>query len=260
LLDGQKMSKRAVKEIDTDVQYLLRKVKDLECCLKKVQDEKITLEKRVAELEKKDNQGNVETMIKETLKSKSYADMIKKDLVGQGGKIVTISQVTNLQERQKNIIIRGVKEVVAESWEERNRYDKENVKRVAKIAGLDNDMVEKSILSCRRLGKRETEKDGEKVLNEYRPLLVRVSSPQMREDALRSNGNLRQHNRQEGTRFRIEADLTKEQREKLEKTWEIARKKNEESKEAKNGLVFFVIGQENPVIRSRKMTQEIVEA
>ena len=56
-------------------------------------------------------------------------------------------------------------------------------------------------------------------------------------------------NKAENSRFRIDPDLTKQQQEKLDEMWNEARKRTE----AKNGVRYFVIGMENPELRSQKV-------
>ncbi len=53
-----------------------------------------------------------------------------------------------------------------------------------------------------------------------------------------------------GTRYRVDPDLTKEQRAKLEALWEEAHQKTTPE------VRFYVVGQENPVLRSRKLTEK----
>jgi hypothetical protein len=54
------------------------------------------------------------------------------------------------------------------------------------------------------------------------------------------------------TRHRIDPDQTREQITRLDKLWTEAREKTA----SKNGVKFYVIGKENPVLRSREMTKE----
>jgi hypothetical protein len=64
------------------------------------------------------------------------------------------------------------------------------------------------------------------------------------------NGRLKEVNRQKGTRHRIDSDMTKEQMARLVKMWTEAREKS------KNGVKFYVVGKENPILRSRELSEE----
>ena len=53
-----------------------------------------------------------------------------------------------------------------------------------------------------------------------------------------------------GTRYRVDPDLTKEQRDKLEVMWKEAHQKTRPE------VCFYVVGQENPVLMSRKLKEK----
>ena len=55
-----------------------------------------------------------------------------------------------------------------------------------------------------------------------------------------------------GTRKRIDPDLTREQKKKLDEMWEEARKKSQ----SKNGIQFYVISMENLEMRSQRVEME----
>ena len=129
--------------------------------------------------------------------------------------------------------------------EERKQHDEERLSEVAVVAGVSKEEFRRCLVRVRRLGKREEGKT-------YRPVLVRLSSQDVRERLLRGNRQLRDANRENNTRHRIDPDLTKEQMLKLDEMWNLARKKSE----SKNGLRFFVVGKENPEIRSQRVEEE----
>ena len=158
--------------------------------------------------------------------------------------------MAEIQDRSLNLIFRGIKELQSEDVEERKRSDTQGVVVVAQCAGIDRDVFQKAMVAVRRLGKREEGK-------QYRPLLVRLTSQELREQLLRRNKSLRKVNEKEGSRYRIDPDLTQEQKAKLDDLWETARKK---TAEAKNGVKYFVIGKENPRLRSEKVEQEREES
>ena len=72
---------------------------------------------------------------------------------------------------------------------------------------------------------------------------------------MRRNKILREANRKEGsdTRHRIDPDLTREQKARLDELWEEARQKTAASK---NGTTYFVIGKERPELRSKKTEEQ----
>lgn len=208
--------------------------------LKALQKENQELKKRVGHLEQAREQDNekVQETVKRTVKeqTKSYAETLKKGL--PKGEIA--KQVADIHDRKMNIIVRGIKELSSTEPEERKQHDIKEVEKVAKAAGLDDKFGE-SLLSARRLGKREEGK-------EYRPLLVRLSSQEMRESAVRTVQQLKHFNDKNGTRFKIDPDMSKEQMASYQKMWE------EANSRSKNGMRFYVVGKENPSLRSVKET------
>ncbi len=239
--------------------------------LDQVEMENAELKKRVMELEKKlekadkkvsEKMSEVKTTLEKEFTSDSYVSKLKKGLNTGPGKVVTISEVADMQDRRMNVIIRGVKENDSDEAEERRRHDLEGILDVVCKAGLDPDTFKDAMVGAYRLGRREAgekEKRSERERNLYRPLLVKLSSREVREKAMRCNRLLRQYNKESKdrgveTRFRIDADLTREQKENLDRMWEMAREKSAE--EAKNGIRYFVIGQENPMLKSSKIAQE----
>ena len=140
------------------------------------------------------------------------------------------------------MVFRDIEESDKEGEEEKKKHDAERMCEVAEKAGVDNAIFRESITRVRRLGKEE---EGKK----FRPLLVRLSSSDVREKLLKGNRALKEVNKREESRFRIDPDLTRKQQEKLDEMWNEARKKTE----AKNGIKFFVIGMENPEMRSQKI-------
>lgn len=217
--------------------------------LKVVKKENQQLKERIVKLEKNEKQvrSDLEEKVKASVKvhceSETYVDKLKKNLNVEPGQVVQC--VAQMQDRKQNLIFRGIKELADDNPEKRKEHDQREVEKVANFAGLP-DMFKQSVITTRRLGKKEEGKD-------YRPLLVRLASQDLREEALRSNRNLREHNKKNKdsqseteTRYRIDPDMTKEQMAALNKLWDEARDKS------KNGKRYFVIGKENPVLRWRE--------
>ncbi len=119
---------------------------------------------------------------------------------------------------------------------------------VARAAGLEPEEIAKQIVQHHRIGKKV---EG----TSYRPILIKVRTQDFRKDVLRGQRHiaLKNHNKEEGTRFRLDPDLSKEQKMKLEEMYEEARTKS------KNRVKYFVIGKESPVMKSRTLTSEETE-
>lgn len=228
------------------VHELVAKVNVMEKRMEAQENENKDLKKKIASLERDLSEKSgmvkqeVKRVVEDTVKSESFADKLKKGLRVEPGKVV--EQVAELQDRRYNLIFRGALESDKEDLEERKAHDEKQIKVIAEKAGLPKSFLN-SVVSIRRIGKRA---DGVS----YRPLLIRLTSQDQREKALRSNLELRDFNQSKGTRYRIEPDLTREQRERLTNLWEEANKKS------KNGKKFFVIGKENPVLRWRAVEEE----
>ena len=110
-----------------------------------------------------------------------------------------------MQDRRLNLIFRGVKETEGDD-------DTRKVLSIVETAGVAIEKFRESLVAMRRLGKKEEGKL-------YRPILVRLTSQELREQLLRKNRLLREENerREEGTRHRIDPDLTRDQMAKLDK-------------------------------------------
>ncbi len=230
-----------------EVTKILRRLDNLE-------KENKELKSRVAELERKQDQNEekITNKMMDTLKKEgdSYVDKLKKNLDMPPGKVVMVKQMADMQDRQLNLIFRGIREHDGENVQDKKAHDWNQVVHVASLAGLDNQTFKDAIVFTRRLGKRDEQ-------HKFRPVLVRLSSQEIRQKALTCNRQLRLVNSQNQdkdgelkTRYRIDADLTREQKDHLDKMWEEARAK---TNEAKNGVRYFVIGQENPVMRFQKV-------
>ncbi len=215
------------------------------------------LKNRMTELEKKQAQSEekIGSKMLEAIKKEgdSYVDKLKKNLDSPPGKVVTVKQIADMQDRRLNLIFRGIRECDNIDGQERKNHDWNQVLNVVTLAGLNWQDFKNAMLFTRRLGKADEQ-------HKFRPLLVRLSSQELRQKALTCNKQLRLVNLQnqekeaEGkTRYRIDADLTKEQKDNLDKMWEEARTR---TTEAKNGVRYFVIGQENPVMRSQKVSYD----
>ena len=198
--------------------------------------------KTLEEEEKSDHERLKETVRKETA---SFAEKLKENLPTKPGKVVTLKEVTDINERRMNVVFRGIQEPSGEDNEQKHHQDFESLCEVAVRAGVDGDLFRKTVVRVRRLGRQEEGKN-------FRPLLVRLIAPDVRELLLRGNRALKEANKEDNTRYRIDPDLTREQQQKLNDLWDEARKKNE----SKNGVKYFVIGRENPELRSRKVEEE----
>ena len=126
---------------------------------------------------------------------------------------------------------------MAQEGEQRKEHDKQQ------IAGMLHEElatdVGNSMLMLRRLGKQEETK-------QFRPILVKLSSIELREKLLRMNKYLKERNQANNTKFRIDPDLTKQQQENLKAFYDKANKMNKN--ESKNGVFHYVLGKESPRI------------
>ncbi len=176
-------------------------------------------------------------------KSESWAKVARTN--ANPGKVISIQDVTDLHDRRYNLIVRGVEEMEEKDFNQRKANDLKGLEDVIKAAGLDWESITKEVEQHRRIGRRE-----EGVC--YRPILVRLRSQDLREKILRGSTHvtLKEFNKAQKTRYRLDPDLSKEQKKRLEELHEEARSKS------KNGKRFYVIGKENPVLRSREMTEE----
>ena len=226
--------------------------------LKEPQAENSELRTRVENLEEyqsenKELRARVEKMEaqkKSFTEKLSFAEKLKENLKATPEPVVTVKTVTDIQDRRRNLIFRGIEESYNPEGSRRKEYDENQVLKVMKMAGMKPALFQEAMLTVRRLGKKE---DGK----HYRPILVKLSSQEVREKALILNKNLKDINRENKdngrtSRYRIDPDLSKEQMANLDRMWEAA---NERTK-AKNGLKFYVVGKENPTIRSRELAKE----
>lgn len=247
------------KELETDLEMILKRLNQLEEDNKRLAAENTEFRKRLNTIENRDWAS--EKRMTETIKNavqeqkESYVEMLKKNIQTEPRKVI-MKEVSDIQERRLNMVFRGIKENSTTDTEEEKKYDREQVLKVVALAGLDEAEFGRKIISWRRLGKRNHDQGNP---NRWRPILVKTASTEMREKAIRSNAKLRTYNQRNGdtegaTRFRIDADLTKTQKENLDLMWEEARRKNKE--EAKNGVRYFIIGQENPQMRYRTINEE----
>ncbi len=165
------------------------------------------------------------------------------------GPVFTVQTFTDLQDRRSNVIVRGVQESEAQDAEVRKKNDLKGIEQVATAAGLDPKAFVGTIEAHRRLGKKHEGVN-------YRPILVKFRSQDFREDVLKGSRHtaLKAHNGVHKTRFRLDPDMSKEQKEKLEKMYEEARQKS------KNDKKFYVVGKERPVMKSRDLTPEESES
>jgi hypothetical protein len=180
---------------------------------------------------------------------RSYVDSVVKNLPASSAGRVTYKEVEDRSDRKLNIIIRGVRESENEEGLDRKEDDRKSVIRVCALTGAveEPDMAE-SILSIRRLGKYDKERH-------FRPILLKLSRSDLREKLVRTGRRMKELNKANQTRYRIEADLTKEQSENYQEMWKKA------DTQSGNGVKYYVTGpRENPSLRSREMTEEEKEA
>jgi hypothetical protein len=153
--------------------------------------------------------------------------------------------VEERSDRRLNIIVRGIRESAKEDGLERKENDRKLAISVCVSTGaVEHNEMSESILEIRRLGKYAEEKL-------YRPLLVKIGRGNLREKLVRTGKKLRELNETNKTRYRIEADLAKEQTNSYQAMWK------EADAQSGNGKKFYVTGpRENPILRSRYLTEE----
>ena len=153
-------------KVEEELQEERRLRKELE---KQVQQ----LKEKVREEEK--GQKEMEQKVKETVRKEtaSFADKLKANSTMQPGKVI-LKEVTERQDRGRNVVFRGVRESNEEEEDDRKTHDLEKLMEVAMKAGVDAELVQNSITRMRRLGRREEGKN-------FRPLLVRLTSSDVRE-------------------------------------------------------------------------------
>ncbi len=158
-------------------------------------------------------------------------------------------QMSDMQDRGHNIIFRGIPECDSEDGVTRRDHD---IRGVMRVMDLSSSFARKKFCEqvrfSRRLGSYEKIKqklDKDEV--PHRPLLVKLETNEQRDLCFRSwfRQKLKERNELNGTRYRVDPDLTKEQRDKLEAMWKEAHQKTMPE------VRFYVVGQENPVLRSR---------
>ncbi len=249
-----KAMKEKVKKLEAERSDDRLRMRIMEAEMKEHKEQYDQLRSELVELGEKPNQASMDTaavtkVVQEEVKkeSETWAKVTGKNATP--GQVVTIRDVTDLQDRRSNIIFRGIKESEAEDPKQRKEEDLKNINKVVEAAGMDSESFTEALVHHRRIGQKQ---DG---VN-YRPILVKVSSQDFRGEVLRGSRHreLKAYNRANDTRYRLDPDLTKEQKKHLDEMHEEARRKS------KNGVRFYVIGKERPVLRSREMTPEEVEA
>ena len=240
-------SRKENEEMRAQVNHALEK---LQAEVRREKASRIQLEEGVRASEEKvklvmEENRTREQEVKESvrLQTESFAEKLKKNLTTKPGEVI-LKRVADMQDRQLNVVFRGLEELTSQEAEERKQHDMERLCSVAVEAGVQEKEFRDSVVRVRRLGKREEGKT-------HSPLLVRLSSQDLRERLLQGNRFLKQANKDKNTRNRIDPDLTKEQLERLDKMWSEAREKNE----TKNGYHYYVVGKENPRMRSQKVDQ-----
>lgn len=156
-----KMAKKGKGEgQEPEMEGLVERVGKLEEEFALLKNENVELKQRVKELmqaleESRDTfKRDITATIKDTLSREgdSYVDKLKKNLNLPVGPIITIKDVTEIQDRRLNLVFRGVKELESSDLNAQRTHDQNEVLRIAEIAGLERSQVEKSLLSTRRLG------------------------------------------------------------------------------------------------------------
>jgi hypothetical protein len=177
--------------------------------------------------------------------TKSYGAMAAKNVSNMQKGNVTYKEVEERSDRRLNIIVRGIRESAKGDGLERKEDDRKLAISVCVSTGaVEHNEMSESILEIRRLGKYDEEKL-------YRPLLVKIGRGDLREKLVRTGKKLRELNETNKTRYRIEADLTKEQTNSYQAMWK------EADAQSGNGKKFYVTGpRENPILRSRDLTEE----
>ena len=164
---------------------------------------------------------------------------------------MTLKEIADINERRSHVILRGVEEGQFSEPEERKEAEREAILSVAETAGLDRREFEVSLRTHFRLGKRERD-DGSR--NKFRPIMIKMNSTYMRDKFLAAARVLRGENVRNGTKLRIEPDLSPAQIENLNDQWSKARELS--LLEAKKGKRFYVAGKEDPKIRYRILSEE----
>lgn len=172
----------------------------------------------------------------------SYAAVATKGLSVTGRVVLEMSK---LETKKNNIIIRGVKESKKSDLKERNKEDMASIMKIIEIrdTGLDAEQIEPMIEYSTRLGKNNPEYD-------HRPILVKLKDKSIREKLLEAKGNtkLREFNITNGTKYRVEPDLTIEQRQYYNNLWTEASAKTSEG----NGQWVVYGPMDNPHLKKWK--------
>lgn len=236
-MTGKSVKSGEVDSLKEELQDLKEIVKGLTARVSVLESEKENLKHELKKVQDARN-VNVKKFVEEAVQKDSYVEKLKQNLTTKPGQVVKC--VADLQDRRFNLVFRGIEESNKTDSEEKKAHDEVQVKKVADKAGLPKKFAQ-SILSIRRLGRKEEGKN-------HRPILVRLSSQDLREQALRCNKDLREYNKANSekgsaTRYKIDPDLTKEQLDILDKMWKEAKSKS------KNGKRFFVVGKEQPILK-----------
>lgn len=231
-----------IEELQETIGQLKEVLDNAVARVKQVEEENKKLKHRFDTLENgkavKFAQKDMEKLVEETVKRESFADMLKKNIKTKPRQV--IQQMADLQDRRYNLVFCGIEESKEENNDAKKAYDQDQIKNVAKQAGLPKSFHQ-AVVACRRLGKKLEN-------HNHRPLLVRLNSQDLREQALRGNRQLKEFNRENAeqghvTRFKIDPDLSREQRDVLNKKWEEAKEKS------KNGKTYIVVGKEQPFLK-----------
>ena len=213
----------------------------VEKILKEIQDHKEDFRKRFDLLEERNR-----FLEKEVALLRAKADRLEEEKRSQGG--MTLKEVSDINNRKFNFLLRGVEEPEIENFQERKQAKLDKIVEIVTSAGLDEGELLDAVKLHHRLGRREKE-DGS--INRFRPIMVKLTSTYARDRVIAVAGNLRQKN---GQRYRIAPDLSPAQLANLNNQWDMVRQKNVE--EAKKGKRYYVVGREDPRIRFRILTEE----
>lgn len=244
--------KKEEEEPVNELQALKDEVKRMKDAMREMVQEHDQLVSRIEELEK--NQASTKAQIeiesKATKSNSTYLDKLKKGLTKPAG-AVTVTEVTNLNDRRMNLVLKGIEEPEISDFEDRKEEERRRILDVIETVKIDKKEFEDSIKIFHRLGKREG-KDGK--MTKFRPILVKLNSTAIRERTLANAKLLRSFNEENSTRLRIDPDLSPAQTANLDNLWMQAREKSVQ--EAKNGKRYYVIGKEDPQLKYRLLSED----
>lgn len=237
---------KMLKEMQEDKKILAKELSQGKELKQEVCELKSKVEKLENELKNKSGGKILETTKKEI---HSYVEAVKKNLSKEKPETKKVSmdlcgEMSEQEHRRLNLVLRGVKESDKEEGDERKKDDMEAaINLFVKMEVATDTQVRYEIKETYRLGRQEAGK-------RYRPLLIKLTTMDLKDEFLRSKHTMKDYNKVNNTRYRVDPDITKMQRERLS----ILKKDAEEkTKKEKNGEKWFVWGsKDNPKLK--KMT------